>query len=197
METLTVTEQLPSPRPDDRRYHHGHLRSVLIDLGTRALLENRFQQTSLRELADQAGVSHGAPYRHFKDREALIAAIYDVELTHWIHVAEAIDLKSDLSGKDRWFEFAGRLLAMAESQPERIELLLTGPTAIDSSTESRKGTLQKLLIRWSLTAGQNHPLDHVKTVWTYIAGSLKLSGTHWLGGDPSRSLRRGLDILFQ
>lgn len=56
-------------------YHHGNLRQVLVDEGTRLLDAAGVAQFSLREVAKAARVSHGAPYRHFKDRGALLEAI--------------------------------------------------------------------------------------------------------------------------
>lgn len=58
-----------------RAYHHGDLRNTLIQLGTAMLLESGAAALSLRKLAQRAGVSHNAPYQHFADKDALIAAI--------------------------------------------------------------------------------------------------------------------------
>jgi AcrR family transcriptional regulator len=63
-----------SPMPD-RPYHHGNLRAVLLDEAERTLREQGVEQLSLRDLARQAGVSHGAPRRHFADRRALLDAL--------------------------------------------------------------------------------------------------------------------------
>jgi AcrR family transcriptional regulator len=59
----------------DRAYHHGHLRAVLLAEAERTLREQGIEQLSLRDLARQAGVSHGAPRRHFADRRALLDAL--------------------------------------------------------------------------------------------------------------------------
>lgn len=56
-------------------YHHGDLRNTLIDVGTKMLAEVGEQALSMRKLAKEAGVSHNAPYMHFADKEALLAAI--------------------------------------------------------------------------------------------------------------------------
>jgi AcrR family transcriptional regulator len=58
-----------------RPYHHGNLRIALLDQAERTLREQGVEQLSLRELARQAGVSHGAPRRHFPDRQALLDAL--------------------------------------------------------------------------------------------------------------------------
>lgn len=58
-----------------KSYHHGDLRNALIDAGTQLLRERGTTGFSLRETAHRAGVSHAAPYRHFRDKAALLAAI--------------------------------------------------------------------------------------------------------------------------
>ncbi|HEX3811076.1 MAG TPA: TetR/AcrR family transcriptional regulator [Rhizomicrobium sp.] len=56
-------------------YHHGDLHNALL-VAARAILEKKGLETlSLREVARKAGVSHAAPYRHFKGHEALLAAL--------------------------------------------------------------------------------------------------------------------------
>lgn len=57
------------------KYHHGDLKNALIEAGIRIINESGEQQLSLRKLACACGVSNAAPYAHFKDKEALIAAI--------------------------------------------------------------------------------------------------------------------------
>jgi AcrR family transcriptional regulator len=56
-------------------YHHGNLRQALID-GAKALIADQGPDGfTLRELARRVGVSHNASYRHFADKEALLAAV--------------------------------------------------------------------------------------------------------------------------
>lgn len=56
-------------------YHHGDLRQALIDAAITLLEEGGVQNLSLRKAAKLAGVSPGAPYHHFANRGALMAAI--------------------------------------------------------------------------------------------------------------------------
>lgn len=56
-------------------YHHKDLRKALLEAALDILKEKSFAQMSMRELAIKTRVSHGAPYRHFKDKEALLAAL--------------------------------------------------------------------------------------------------------------------------
>jgi AcrR family transcriptional regulator len=56
-------------------YHHGNLRTVLLEQAEVTLEKEGIDALSLRELARSAGVSHGAPRRHFADRQALLDAL--------------------------------------------------------------------------------------------------------------------------
>jgi AcrR family transcriptional regulator len=59
----------------ERAYHHGNLRTALLEQAERTVRERGAQALSLRELARDVGVSHGAPRRHFPDRQALLDAL--------------------------------------------------------------------------------------------------------------------------
>lgn len=59
----------------ERPYHHGDLRAVLLAGAERTLADRGPAAISLRELARDAGVSHAAPGRHFKDKGALLDAL--------------------------------------------------------------------------------------------------------------------------
>jgi AcrR family transcriptional regulator len=57
------------------KYHHGDLKNALIAAGIDILSTEGVQALSLRAVAQRAGVSHAAPYAHYADKQALIAAI--------------------------------------------------------------------------------------------------------------------------
>lgn len=56
-------------------YHHGNLRSALIEAGLAALEQAESGDISLRALARDVGVSANAAYRHFEDKDALLSAL--------------------------------------------------------------------------------------------------------------------------
>jgi len=56
-------------------YHHGNLRAALVAAGTELIAESGVEAVNMRELARRAGVSSAAPYRHFADKDTLLAAI--------------------------------------------------------------------------------------------------------------------------
>ena len=61
--------------PKKKTYHHGDLKNALIKAGVEILAKDGVIGLSLRKVAMKAGVSHAAPYAHFADKQALIAAI--------------------------------------------------------------------------------------------------------------------------
>lgn len=65
-------------------YHHGDLPRALIAAAERMIEKEGPAKLTLREAARVAGVSVAAPYRHFADKQALVAAVLTkgfVELT--------------------------------------------------------------------------------------------------------------------
>ncbi len=63
------------PSPPPKPYHHGDLRRVLIDAALGLVEEGGVEAVSVREAARRAGVSPGAPFRHFPSRDALLTAV--------------------------------------------------------------------------------------------------------------------------
>jgi AcrR family transcriptional regulator len=60
---------------DRKTYHHGDLKKELIHNGLLLLNKEGIEGFSLRKVASMCGVSHNAPYKHFKDKDALINEI--------------------------------------------------------------------------------------------------------------------------
>jgi AcrR family transcriptional regulator len=56
-------------------YHHGDLPTALVDAALELVAENGVQGFSVAEAARRTGVSISAPYRHFADRDELLAAV--------------------------------------------------------------------------------------------------------------------------
>jgi AcrR family transcriptional regulator len=72
-----------------RGYHHGNLREALIEAALNLIAENGPARFTISDAARLAGVSPGAPYRHFRDAEALLM---EVALRGFERLADALEL---------------------------------------------------------------------------------------------------------
>ncbi|GAA5209732.1 TetR/AcrR family transcriptional regulator [Microbacterium kyungheense] len=59
----------------ERTYHHGNLRAALLERAWEVVDADGADALSLRQLARDVGVSHGASARHFRDKQALLDAL--------------------------------------------------------------------------------------------------------------------------
>jgi AcrR family transcriptional regulator len=58
-----------------RPYHHGDLRTALIDTAVELIAERGVRNFSMAEASRRLGVAASAPYAHFADRDELLAAV--------------------------------------------------------------------------------------------------------------------------
>jgi AcrR family transcriptional regulator len=89
-----------------RQYHHGNLRSALIDAGLQLITRKGVRALTLREIGARVGVSRMAAYRHFANKADLLAAIREAGFAEF---ANALDAARSKAGRS----FALRLRAMA------------------------------------------------------------------------------------
>lgn len=156
-----------SDRPHEGKpYHHGNLRAALLTAAEQTLRERGIDQVSLRDLARQAGVSHGAPGRHFRDRQALLdalAAMGYARLTDEIATATEKandDFKAQLGAvAATYVRFAienGALLELMFTTGKREKTEGADPAA-DSA--ERPYAILRRLIRRGLDTGELRPGD--------------------------------------
>lgn len=74
MSRSTTSEATKTSATAGQPYHHGNLRQALLDATLELLTHTAATRLSLRQVARAAGVSHGAPYHHFADKDELVAA---------------------------------------------------------------------------------------------------------------------------
>ena len=150
----------------DRPYHHGRLRATLLAEAERTLRERGIEQLSLRDLARQAGVSHGAPRRHFPDRQALLDALAEAG---WARLGEEVSAAIDNAGGD----YEARLQAL-------------GTAYIRFAT--RDAALMELMFA-AKSAGQSAALPAASERLFIAVGDLIHEGQHagrLPPGDPER-----------
>lgn len=119
-----------------RPYHHGDLRSALLASAERTLLEKGVAALSLRELARDVGVSHAAPGRHFKDKQALVDAL---ALTGFERMAKELTAADspDLPLEARLTELARTYVHFAVSNAELLEVMYSRKHDADISEQLR------------------------------------------------------------
>lgn len=101
-----------------RPYHHGDLPAALLDAAL-GLLEDG-ETFSLRAVARRAGVSPNAPYRHYADKEALLAALATYGFGR---LADRLEAAADLT------DMAEQYVAFALAHPGLFRLMYGRPTA--------------------------------------------------------------------
>ena len=107
----------------ERRYHHGNLRSALLEQAERTVRERGVQDLSLRELAREVGVSHGA---HFPDRQALLDALAEAGFER---LGQELRRAADRAGEDfqaRLGATAAAYVRFATRDAALLELMFAG-----------------------------------------------------------------------
>jgi AcrR family transcriptional regulator len=103
-------------------YHHGNLRQALLNRAAVVLRERGASALSLRELARDLNVSHGAPGRHFTDRQALLDALAAEGFTRLgDRLREAVAADSRFSQRVR--HIADSYVDFAITEANMLELL--------------------------------------------------------------------------
>ncbi|WP_172803972.1 TetR/AcrR family transcriptional regulator [Auraticoccus monumenti] len=105
----------------ERGYHHGDLRNALLAATTELVRERGARGFSVSEAARRVGVSSSAPYRHFADRGAMLAAAAVrgfTELEERFARLPAADALTDLAG-----QLATEYLSFARQDPARFEVM--------------------------------------------------------------------------
>ena len=118
------------PRP----YHHGNLREALLQGAVRVIAEWGPAAFTLREVARRAGVSHNAPYRHFRDKDALLAAVAAQgfrELTRAMR--EGAERQS--TALDKLKQSGLAYVAFAVRRPEHFTVMFDAPVSGSNDPE--------------------------------------------------------------
>jgi AcrR family transcriptional regulator len=107
-----------------RAYHHGDLRAALVSNARRILHHHGLEALTLRAVARATGVSQTAPYRHFPDRRALMAAVAATGFRE-LHEAMASALEGG-GGREGFKGVALAYVAFARKHPSLYRVMF-GP----------------------------------------------------------------------
>ncbi|MEX6503863.1 TetR/AcrR family transcriptional regulator [Pseudomonas zhanjiangensis] len=157
-------------------YHHGELKPALLTAAAELLGEGGAQAISLREVARRAGVSHNAPYRHFPDRDSLLAAL----------AAEGfVELAGRMAGTAEGLAALGQCYVhFALEQPGRFALMF-GAT-LDKARypelqQAAQALHQRLAQAVHAAAPERDPLVATLAAWSLVHGLAHLLQDRQLG----------------
>jgi AcrR family transcriptional regulator len=168
----------------DKPYHHGNLRADLLQAAILLIAENGPTTFTLREVARRAGVSHNAPYRHFRDRDDLLEAVAD-EGFRQLNKAMLTAAARESGTQDRLKVAGTAYVAFALRRPEHFAVMFDAPTPNGKNhgqTEAAKQAFNTLLslVEACQNAGRlpsGSPIDFALLAWTMVHGIAKLATT--------------------
>ena len=109
-----------------KTYHHGDLKNALIKAGVEILAKDGVSGLSLRKVALKAGVSHSAPYSHFVDKQALIAAISTEGFRQLYERINAVAEKYKAKPEKQLIEAAWAYTQFAMDDSDRFKVMFSG-----------------------------------------------------------------------
>jgi AcrR family transcriptional regulator len=173
-----------------RPYHHGNLREALLEGAVRVIAEVGPAAFTLREVARRAGVSHNAPYRHFRDKDALLAAVAAQgfrELTRAMREPGGRPAQSPsnttLSPLDKLKQSGLAYVAFAVRRPEHFTVMFDVPVSGSKDpecTQASQEAFNTLLnyIRDCQEEGQlpaGNTMERALYAWSLVHGIAKLA----------------------
>lgn len=117
------------------RYHHGDLRNALLKAAEALLVEKGAAALSLREVAKVAGVSHTAPYRHFKSKAELLQALAQSGFEQLKQALQASTANAVRDPVQKMIEAGVAYVRQVVRNPEITRLMFGGMVTVKSSGE--------------------------------------------------------------
>jgi AcrR family transcriptional regulator len=143
-----------------KTYHHGDLKNALIQAGVEILAEDGVSGLSLRKVALKAGVSHSAPYAHFADKQALIAAISTEGFRQLYERVSGVTEKYKSQPSKQLIEVAWAYVQFAMDDPDRFKVMFSAVLEKEKEypefvTESQRNfQLVKMIVEANQASGQ-------------------------------------------
>jgi AcrR family transcriptional regulator len=107
-------------------YHHAHLREALIDAAVQLVEEGGPENVSVREVAKRAGVSPGAPFRHFRNKTALLTAVAEQAMSRFrSEITNAVDNVATDDPVERFAAVGLAYLRWAIRNPTHFQIIST------------------------------------------------------------------------
>lgn len=163
------------------KYHHGELRSALVSLAVKEIARAGVEKLSLRSLARQAGVSPTAPFRHFPDKQTLLAGI---AIEGFEELARRLTETSESNAgiEERFIELGATYVGFAQDFPVHYQLMfgaVLGDFSASKELQEASAAAYAVLDATLTEIKNNQQLDHdVATlgglVWSTVHGMASL-----------------------
>ena len=146
--------------PKKKSYHHGDLKNALIKAGVEILAKEGVSGLSLRKVAQKAGVSHTAPYSHFADKQALIAAISTEGFRQLYKRVSAVIDEYQTKPSTQLVEVAWAYVQFAMDDPDRFKVMFSGVLEKEKeypefvAESQRSFQLVKMIVEANQTSGK-------------------------------------------
>jgi len=180
-----------------RSYHHGNLRETLLGAARKLIAERGPAGFTLVEAARAAGVSPAAPYRHFKDRNALLAQVAKDGFTEFGHRMSA----GMRNNPRRTFEHMGSAyLAFAREEPGFYQAMFSSPEGVGAKAGRKNFDTLRAAIANVLGKGRTKAETRLLAlqIWAFTHGIVSLAATGQLRRDvaPLKVLKTGTKALI-
>jgi AcrR family transcriptional regulator len=116
----------PAPRKPKTRYHHGDLRPALIAAALRIIEKDGPAALTLRGVAQRVGVSAAAPYHHFPDKEAILAAVAEEGFAKLLGAMEEAQATAGKSAQARLQATGVGYVRFAARHPSHYRVMFAG-----------------------------------------------------------------------
>ena len=103
-------------------YHHGDLKNTLIDAAIDIIHKDGRRALTLRGVAAAAGVSRNAPYRHYKNKEALLAAVAESGFREFTLLMDN-NIREETDPLEKIIKQACAYVEFARSHPAQFEVM--------------------------------------------------------------------------
>ncbi|MFZ5731238.1 MAG: TetR/AcrR family transcriptional regulator [Pseudomonadota bacterium] len=195
----------PQPQAKKDTYHHGDLRSALVEVALERVRRGGIDQFSLREAAREVGVTSGAVYKHFADKDQLLAAVAGEALS--LLAKRSFKATAGLEGAARLHAAARAYIDFASAEPLLFRLAFSRFGAIggECAPQGDGGTIPSAFeqLRMAVAGVRADPRTQVDTdvlafAWAIAHGAASLiSDGMWKKNDPraEAALRLSFTIL--
>ncbi len=173
------------PKSPDR-YHHGDLRRALLDAAVVLVEREGREALTLRAAARLAGVSSAAPYRHFADKEALLAAVAEDGIRALTACMGEAAARHEGDPGRRFQALGVAYVRFAVAHTARFRVMFTAVSAAEGAHPSLSSAAELLfgLLREAIVACQREgvvrlgdPRELALSAWSMVHGLAELEAS--------------------